>query len=53
MCEPEIKCVNNASFKQIYTKNCLLLFQLREKSRFSRTPPKKFYNINYWSAADR
>ena len=27
MFEPEIKCVNNASFKQIYTKNCLLLLK--------------------------
>ena len=26
-----------------------LLFQLRGKFRFSRFPPKKFYNINYYS----
>ena len=37
MFEPELKCDNNAIFKQIFTLE--LLFHLRGKSRF---PPKKF-----------
>ena len=50
----------NASFKQIYSLNLFiafkmaylfLLFWLRGKSRFSRIPLKKVYNINYWSKA--
>ena len=54
MSEPALKCENNASFKQIDTlklfiafKMAYLLFQLWGKSRFSRIPPKKLYDINY------
>ena len=51
------KCKNNAAiFKQKYTQKLLkafkwsfLLLQHWGKSRFSRIPPKNFYNINYKS----
>ena len=51
------KCKNNAAiFKQKYTHKLLkafkwsfLLLQHWGKSRFSRIPPKFFYNINYKS----
>ena len=54
MSEHAPKCENNAIFKQNYTLELfialiMLLFGLKGKSRFSRFPPKKFYNINYWS----
>ena len=56
MYEAALKCEKYAIFKQNYTpklfiafKMAFLLVQLREKFRFSRFPPKKFYNINYWS----
>ena len=37
-------------FKTVYYfwNSIFLQIQLRGKSRFSRFPPKKFYNINYW-----
>ena len=54
MYEAALKCEKYAIFKQNYTpklfiafKMAFLLVQLREKFRFSRFPPKKFYNINY------
>ena len=55
MSEPAQKCDRNAILKQNYTLKLFaafkmaifLLFRFRGKSRFSRFPPKKFYNINY------
>ena len=57
MSEPGLKCENNASFKLIYTLKLFIAFEMaysccfrfRGKSRFSRIPPKKFYDINYWT----
>ena len=55
MSEPAQKCENYAIFKQNYAQKLFitfkmailfLLFWIKWKSRFSRTPPKKFYNIN-------
>ena len=48
MPEPAQKCENYAIIKQNYTLGLFLLFWLKGKSRFSRFPPKKFYNINSW-----
>ena len=55
MSELPLKCENNAIFKQIYTLKLFIAFKmaysccfsLGGKSRFSRIPTKKFYNINY------
>ena len=56
MSEPAQKCENNAIQAKQYCKTVYCfqnglfsLFQLNGKSRFSRFPPKKFYNFNYWS----
>ena len=50
MSEPAQTCTSNAILKQKYAQKLLIeLFQLKGKSRFSRFPPKKFYNINCWS----
>ena len=55
MSEPAQKCENYAIFKQNYAQKLFitfkmailfLLFWIKWKSRFSRNPPKKFYNIN-------
>ena len=57
MYEISQKCENNAIFKQNYTHKLFISFKLSysccfgylDKSRITRFPPKKFYNINIWS----
>ena len=54
MSEPAQKCENYAIFMQNYIPELLIalkmvyscFFWLKGKFRFSRFPPKKFYNIN-------
>ena len=54
MSEPALKCENNASYKQIYTKKLFIAFKMAYSCCFSfgrnldfpEFLPKKFYNIN-------
>ena len=61
MSEPELKCENNVSFKQINTLKLFFAFKMaysccfsfRGNLDFPEFLQKKFYNINSWWLKDK